>query len=188
MSRMKDTVLAILFLLGLYVVLPASILWLRDRIFHTSTKGMPEQMQARMHAYRERLANPQQALVEAEIGALWPQMLIAMYSDRDLVLSQKLNICPPGKDPRKSGEWIDNFLPLNSEGQKHTCDLELLANAKGFCFAGDGCGNFYWVPVSNTRLSDAPVFFACYDPWGNEKIADSLEEFLSWPRFPRKKA
>ena len=68
----------------------------------------------------------------------------------------EFDICPPGKDPRRSGEGINNFLPLDLEGQKHTCDLELLAQAKGFCFAGDGCGNFYWVPVSNIRQSDAP--------------------------------
>jgi hypothetical protein len=48
-------------------------------------------------------------------------------------------------------------------------------------------GNFYWVPVSATRQADAPVFFACHDPWGNEKIAGSLKEFLSWPHSPRKR-
>jgi SMI1 / KNR4 family (SUKH-1) len=185
---MKDAILAILFLLALFVVLPISILWLRDKIFHSSRKQAPEQTQARMDAFRERLVNPQHALVEAEIGALLPQRLIAMYADRDLVLSQNFSFCPPGRDPKKSGEWIDNFLPLDLEGQKYTCDLELLAKAKGFCFARDGCGNFYWVPVSQTRQSDGPVFFACHDPWGNEKVADSLDEFLSWPRFPRKKA
>ena len=183
MSRMKDAILALLFLVALFVVLPVSILWLRDIIFRSSRKRTPDQILARTHAYHQRLVNPQQALVEAEMGALLPQRLIAMYSDKELVLSQDLNIYPPGKDPKKSSEWIDNFLPLDSEGQKYTCDLELLANAKGFCFAGDGCGNFYWVPVSNIRQPDTPVFFACHDPWGNEKIADTLEEFLSWPRL-----
>ncbi len=141
-----------------------------------------------MQAYRERLLHPQQAEVEAEIGAFLTQRLIAMYADRELVLSKNFDICPPGKDPKKSSEGIDGFLPLDCESQKHTCDLVMLANAKGFCFAGDGCGNFYWVPVSDTRQPDAPVYFACHDPWGNEKIADSLEEFLSWPRFSREKA
>jgi hypothetical protein len=47
-------------------------------------------------------------------------------------------------------------------------------------------GNFYWVPVDEERESDAPVFFACHDPWGNEKAADSLEEFLSWTKHSEK--
>jgi hypothetical protein len=182
MSQMKDTIIAILFLFGLFVVLPVSILWLRDKILHSSRKRTPEQIQDRMRAYRERLMNPQQALVEAEMGALLPQRLLAMYADSELVLSERFDVCPAGKDPKKSGEWIEDFLPLDSEDQKYTCDLELLANSKGFCFARDGCGNFYWVPVSETRQPDAPVFFACHDPWGNTKVADSLEDFLSWPR------
>ncbi len=141
-----------------------------------------------LQAHGERLLYPQPAQVEAETGLLLPQRLIAMYSDAKLILSENVNICAPGKDPKKSSAWIDNFLPLDLESQKHTCDLELLAKAKGFCFAADGCGNFYWVPVSDTRKSDAPVFFACHDPWGNEKVANSLEEFLSWPRNYKKKA
>jgi len=44
-SRMRDPILAILFLLGLFVVLPISILWLRDKIFHSSRKQTPEQVQ-----------------------------------------------------------------------------------------------------------------------------------------------
>lgn len=180
---MKDAILAVLFLLALFVLLPVAILWLRDKIFYSSRKRTPEQVQAGWEAYRERLLHPQQTNVEAELGALLPQRLIALYADRKLILGQKIGICPPGKDPKNSTEWIDNFLPLDWEGQKHTCDLELLATAKGFCFAGDGFGNFYWVPVSDTRQPDAPVFFACHDPWGNEKVADSLDEFLAWLRI-----
>src|SRR5713101_4095192 len=180
---MRDIILTLISLLALFVVLPISILWLRDKIFYSSRKRSAEQELARLQAYRERLLHPQQAEVEAEIGAFLTQRLIAMYADRELMLSKNFDICPPGKDPKKSSEWIDGFLPLDCESQNNTCDLVMLANAKGFCFAGDGCGNFYWVPVSDTRQPDAPVYFACHDPWGNEKIADSLEEFLSWPRF-----
>jgi hypothetical protein len=40
----------------------------------------------------------------------------------------------------------------------------------------------YWVPVSDEPQIDAPVYFACHDPYGNEKVSNSLEEFLNW--FP----
>lgn len=183
MSDMKGIFLTVLFLLALFLALPVSILWLRDKIFNSSRKRTPQQIQAGWDAYRERLLHPQQANVEAELGALLPQRLLGLYADKELLLSQQFDVCPPGKDPKKAKEWIENFLPLDSEGQKYTCDLELLAEAKGFCFAADGCGNFYWVPVSVTRQPDSRVFFACHDPWGNEKVADSLDEFLSWPRI-----
>jgi hypothetical protein len=184
---MKDTVLTPLSILVLLLALPICILRLRDRIFGSSRKRAAERIQAELQTYRERLLHPQQAQVEAEAGLLLPQRLITMYDDRELILSEGFDVCPLGKDPKKSAEWIEDFLPLDLEGQKYTCDLELLPNSKGFCFARDGCGNFYWVPVSDTRLPDAPVFFACHDPWGNEKVADSLKEFLSWPRVLKKK-
>ena len=184
---MKDATLTLLFILTLFLLLPGCILWLRDRIFRSSRKRAAEQVQAQAQAYRERLLHPQQAQVEAEAGLLLPQRLITMYADKELVLNEEFDICPSGKDPKKSSVWIEDFLPLDCEGQQYTCDLELLANAKGFCFARDGCGNFYWVPVSDTRQSDSPVFFACHDPWGNEKVANNLEEFLSWPRNYKKK-
>jgi hypothetical protein len=60
----------------------------------------------------------------------------------------------------------------------HTTRLDEFG--QGCCFATDGCGNFYWVPVNGTPQDDAPVFFACHDPYGNEKVANSLEEFFSW--------
>jgi hypothetical protein len=183
---MKDTILTLLFIFGLFLLVPVCILLLRDRIFRSSRKRTAEQVQAQLKGYCERLLHPQQAQVEAEAGLLLPQRLITMYADKELVLKEQFDICPSGKDPKKSSVWIEDFLPLDCEGQQHTCDLELLANAKGFCFARDGCGNFYWVPVSHSRQPDAPVFFACHDPWGNEKVVDSLEEFLSWPRFPQK--
>jgi len=185
---MKNTILTLLPILALLLVLPVCILMLRDRIFRSSPKRTAEQVQAHLQAYRERLLHPQQASVETEMGALLPQSLIALYADRELILNEEFALCPPGKDPKKSRIWIEDFLPLDSEGQQYTFDLKLLANAEGFCFGRDGCGNFYWVPVSDTRQPDAPVFFACHDPWGNEKVADSLEEFLSWPRLHKAKA
>jgi hypothetical protein len=66
-----------------------------------------------------------------------------------------------------------------------TCDLVEAGWGKGFNFAADGTGNFYWMP--DNRQMDAPVFFACHDPWGNEKVAESLDEFLSWTRVYRER-
>jgi hypothetical protein len=79
---MKDTILTILLILGLFLALPVCILLLRDKIFGSSRRRTAGQVQAESQAYRERLLNPQQAEVEAEIGLL-PVRLIEMYSDRN---------------------------------------------------------------------------------------------------------
>lgn len=177
---MKDSLLTIAALLSLFIALPMFLLWIRDRIRDRRHRKTPEQIESRALAYRERLLNPDPTGVETRIGGLLPERLITLYKDQATVLSEKVEIRPPRLGPKEFGEWIEAFLPLDAESQSYTCELKEWGN--GFCFAADGMGNFYWVPVNANRQSDAPVFFACHDPWGNEKIAESLDEFLSWSR------
>jgi hypothetical protein len=149
----------------------------------------PEQLQAARDSFRNRLVHPKPAEVEQGIGALLPQRLIALYQDHPTVLAEQLEIRRPNldskdADSKDAAEWIEAFLPLDLESQKYTTDLPAQGWGKGFCFATDGSGNFYWTPAAPTRLPDAPVFFACHDPHGNEQVTASLDEFLSWPRTP----
>lgn len=141
-----------------------------------------EQHQTARDAFRNRLIHPQVPEVEQGIGACLPQRLIDLYSDHPTVLAEQLEILRPALDSNDAAEWIEAFLPLDLESQKYTTDLPAQGWGHGFCFATDGAGNFYWTPVSSTRQADAPVFFACHDPHGNEQVAPSLDEFLSWPR------
>ena len=95
--------------------------------------------------------------------------LITMYSDRELILSKKLSICPPGKDAKGSSEWIDNFLPPDLEGQKYTCDLELLAKAKGFCFAGMAVETSTGFLSTTLGSPTPPSFSPATTPWAMKK-------------------
>lgn len=167
--------LAVLLLIAAYGV---------RRFFHQRRhRQTPEQLQAARESFRNRLVDPNPSEVEQGIGALLPQRLIALYADHVTVLTEEIEVRRPDSgDGERSSEWIEAFLPLDLESQKYTVDLEERGWGKGFSFATDGAGNFYWVPVSDTRQPDAPVFFACHDPFGNEQVASTLEEFLSWPR------
>ena len=184
---MKDSVLTVLALFCLFIALPVALLWLSDRVRDWRYRKTPEQIRAEAVAYRNRLLNPNQNNVETKIGGLLPESLLGLYADHALVLAKGMEIRSPHLGPEESGEWIQEFLPVDIESQQYTWDLEEAGWGKGFCFAADGMGNFYWVPVSATRQPDAPVFFACHDPWRNEKITESLLEFLSWPRVPHVK-
>jgi len=141
-----------------------------------------EQLQAARDSFRSRLVHPNPSEVEQGIGALLPQRLLKLYEDNDLVLSERIEIRRPNAGAKDSAEWIEAFLPLDLESQKFSVDLSARGWGKGFCFATDAAGNFYWTPATDTRQTDAPVFFACHDPFGNEKVADTLDEFFSWPR------
>jgi len=180
---MRETLLTIVAIFLLFVAFPILILRIRDRIRDRRHRKTPERIEAEGRAYRERLLHPNSMAVEEQLGGRLPDRLVALYADHVTILSKGLKIQKPKTVPSGGGyEWIQEFLPLDTESQRYAVDLVEPGWGNGFCFAGDGCGNFYWVPVSNVRQADAPVFFACHDPWGNEKIADSLEEFLSWPR------
>jgi hypothetical protein len=141
----------------------------------------PEQRQAERDAFRQRLVQPRAAEVEQELGGFLPERLLRLYEEQQTILAEEVEISRPGAK-KGSSEWIEGFLPLDLESQKLSVDLAEQGWGKGFCFATDGAGNFYWVPLTETRQADAPVFFACHDPYGNEEVASSLDEFLSWPR------
>ncbi len=182
-KNMRDTVFTLLAIFVLLVLLPMFILWTRDRIRCLIRRETPQKRDARLEAWRERMLHPKPEEVEALCSGLLPQRLLDMYNDFNLLFRHDFEVCAPAKNPQKESWWIGSFVPLDSEGQKLTTDLSEFG--KGCCFAGDGMGNFYWVPVDSERTSDAPVFFACHDPWGNERVADSLQEFLSWPHVEK---
>ena len=127
--------------------------------------------------------------VEQGIAASLPERLIALYDDHATVLTEQIEIRRPAANPenpaelQNPAEWIEAFLPLDLESQKYAIDLPAQGWGKGFSFATDGEGNFYWIPAGESRQVDAPVYFAHTDPPANEQVAASLEEFLSWPRI-----
>jgi hypothetical protein len=142
----------------------------------------PQQLKVARDVFRSRLVHPKAGEVERGIGAVLPQRLLHLYDDHQTILTEQMEIAHPDPSSDEPAEWIEAFLPLDLESQKFAIDLAAKGWGKGFCFATDGTGNFYWVPADSSRAPDAPVFFAMRDPAGSEKVANSLGEFLSWPR------
>ena len=149
----------------------------------------PEQRQAARDSFRNRLVHPRSAEVEQGMEAFLPQRLLTLYEDHPTILTEQLEIRRPAAnpenpaEPQNPAEWIEAFLPLDLESQKYALNLPDQGWGKGFCFATDGEGNFYWTPANDTRPRDAPVYFAHTDPVANEQVASTLDEFLSWPRI-----
>jgi hypothetical protein len=149
----------------------------------------PKQRQVARDAFRSRLIHPNASEVEQGIGAYLPERLISLYGDQETILTEQIEIRRPAPnpenplEPQNPAEWIAAFLPLDLESQKYALDLTAQGWGKGFCFATDGEGNFYWIPADDTRRPDARVYFAHTDPVANEQVATSLDEFLSWPRI-----
>jgi hypothetical protein len=161
----------------------------RRLVHHFRNRLTPDQLQAARDSFRNRLVHPNGSEVERGIGAFLPQRLLDLYDDRQTILTEQLEIRrPPANpenpaEPQNPAEWIEAFLPLDLESQKYAVNLPDQGWGKGFCFATDGEGNFYWTPADDTRLPDAPVYFAHTGPIANEQVASTLDEFLSWPRI-----
>jgi hypothetical protein len=161
----------------------------RRLVHQYRNRQSPEQLQAARDSFRSRLIHPNAAQIEQGMAAYLPQRLLTLYEDHATILTEQIEIRRPAPnlenplEPQNPAEWIEAFLPLDRESQKYTIDLRAQGWGKGFCFATDGEGNFYWMPASDTRQPDAPVFFAHTDPVLNEQVAASLEELLSWPRI-----
>jgi hypothetical protein len=164
------------------------VLGVRQFLHYSRNRLTPEQRQAARDSFRSRLVHPHPDQVEQGIGAFLPQRLITLYDDHQTILAEQIEIRRPAAnpenpaEPQNPAEWIEAFLPLDGESQAYALDLPAQGWGKGFCFATDGEGNFYWIPANETRQPDAPVFFAHTDPVANERVAASLDEFLSWPR------
>jgi hypothetical protein len=179
---MNDTAAAILLIFLFLLVIPVLLLWTRDKIKRTRIKKSIETRSLELQQWQQRLLHPKFDEVEAVCGGCVPESLVQMYANKELMLQSRIEVHAQRID-RKTDQWdISGFIPMDAAEQNHTVDLSVGGWGKGCCFAGDGCGNFFWVPVSQERHRDAPVYFACHNPWGNTKVSDTLTEFLSWPR------
>lgn len=168
-------------------VLLLIVMGVRDVVARFRSRLSPEQLSAAREAYQRRLLNPQPADVERELGRKLPERLLQLYEDKTAIQSGGFKIMKPGGSRWRSVRWpVYCFEPLDIESL-HALPYEE-EFGPGFCFAASGSGCWYWMGASDLRAKDSPVIFFDYDGSGShgEKVADTLDEFLSWPRVPMK--
>ncbi|HEV1995314.1 MAG TPA: SMI1/KNR4 family protein [Candidatus Acidoferrum sp.] len=151
------------------------------------SRPAPDQIKDAYDAYLHRLLNPQPDVVERELGKLLPERLLQLYQDKIAIQSAGFQLEKPGKKRWRAERWpVYCFEPLDNEALNELPYEEKLG--PGFCFATTGRGCWYWIAASDQRAKDSPVIFLDYDGSGShgETVADSLDEFLNWPRLPLK--
>jgi hypothetical protein len=166
---------------GLLVI----IMGIRNVIATIRSRPTAEQLKAARKAYLHRLLNPQVAAVERELGKLLPERLLQLYEDQSTIQSGGFRLEKPSKKRWRPERWpIYCFEPLDAEALREwPYEHEF---GSGVCFATTGRGCWYWIAASDQRAEDSPVIFFDYDGGGShgERVADSLDEFLSWRRLP----
>jgi hypothetical protein len=163
------------------------VMGVRRAVTRLRSRLTPEQIEAQREAYRSRLLNPQAEAVERELGRMLPERLLRLYADRSTIQSGGFDVEKPGENRRRLRQWpVYCFEPLDIEALNELPYEEELG--AGFCFATTGGAGWYWVAASEHRENDSAVIFLDYDGGRRhgEKVAESLEEFLAWPRSAMK--
>jgi hypothetical protein len=158
---------------------------IRRTLARFRSRPTPDQIKATYEAYLRRLLNPQPDAVERELGKLLPERLLKLYEDRSAIQSAGFQLEKPVKKRWRPERWpVYCFEPLDIESLNELPYEEELG--PGFCFATTGRGSWYWIAASDQRAKDSPVIFLDYDGGGShgKTVADSLDEFLNWPRMP----
>ncbi len=158
---------------------------IRRAIAGYRSRPTSDQLKAAYDASLRRLLNPQPDAVERELGKLLPQRLLQLYQDKSAIQSVGFQLENPGKRRWRPKRWpVYCFEPLDMESLNELPYEEELG--PGFCFATTGRGSWYWIAASGQRAKDSPVIFLDYDGGGShgETVANSLDEFLNWPRRP----
>jgi SMI1 / KNR4 family (SUKH-1) len=178
---MEKLLLVVFGPLGIAAALFVVVMGVRQLVARVRSRLTPEQVEAKRGVYRSRLLNPQADAVERELGKLLPERLLRLYEDRSGIQSGGFEV--ENSNSGKAERWpVYCFEPLDVEALNDAPYEEELG--AGFCFATTGRAGWYWIAACEKRQEDSPVIFLDYDGSGRygEKVAESLDEFLAWPR------
>jgi hypothetical protein len=126
--------------------------------------------------FRQRLLNPRWDAIEAALGRPVPGVLREIYGAPEALLRGHFYLSRPDGQTRA---WLDLFLPMDEEAL-HPYGLTLPAGA--VAFADDEHGDPYFYIPDATEYGDGPVFRLERNQASTDRLADSLAEFLRWPR------
>ena len=167
-----EVIVGLGFVIGM-IALAAGILLVRDRLFGPRDLSPGELAEAEI-AWKARLLAPDWPAVEQQLGRAAPEVLRQLYADHALLQSTPFVVSGPTTDG--GAEWdIHSFQPADGQGDH----FEIRPRA--FCFATTVFGDPYYLELA-ADSDDGPVSRRYHDGGDIERIADSLTEFLSWPR------
>lgn len=179
MTTAIDVVLAVLGIFLIYAVPIGVAIWiLRMRAARAEKRRRKLIESTEWHwAYIE----PDHDAFRAAYGVDMPPPLVRLYGDKDSASDVDFSLEDP-KCPNEfyGGAVVYSFEPATAE----SVDFAVKMIGQGsFVFAGDGCGNYYYIRPGETRDGDAPVYFHDHEGDPCEKVDESLSAFLGRKRL-----
>lgn len=151
-----------------------------QRDYETLKREHPERVYGTPE-YEARFSQPDFAAIESQLGRPVPGEYRRLYSDSEIVRMTDLEVVPPDSTTHDEHWPIICFFPADRQAIIDLWPGRLL-NPNQLPFATDGSGGLYYLELLDQNENDPPVFFYHWDGEVRAKIADSLSEFLSWPR------
>lgn len=120
---MNDTTIAIIFLVGIFVVLPIGLLFTRDKISELirQKRNSPVKQIAERNEYEQKILSPDWSFYERHLLRAVPEQLKELWSDGELVKR--------GDFDYDEENWVSTFNPLTEETlreQKEIFEKEII--------------------------------------------------------------
>lgn len=181
------TIIAAGVLLLLYVVLPVLLLMVRDRLekrasrraYEQALRDHPEQCPGTPE-YELRYDRPRFEELETLIGRPLPQSYRRLFSDHGFVRKTWIRFTPPGAADAMDRADVHQFIPADAAGLEERWPC---LDASQLVFATIE-GDNYYLALDEGGGEDAPVYLFYHDGGDHRRIADSLQQFLSWRTTP----
>lgn len=171
---MTDNLENLATLLLLFLVVPLMILSVYARFAARRARAT----QARELAeFRQRLRQPQIAELEQHFGRVLPESFRRLHEDAQRVSRTDFSVSPPDAGTEARSWQVAGFLPADSKTLAEGWS-ELGKN--NLPFACDEAGDPYYIPLDQATNLDGPVWQFHHEDGAHERVAASLEEFLSW--------
>lgn len=142
----------------------------------TRKRSMMKRLDENNALLREALLNPSFAEVEKILEQPIPPSLKKLYEREDIICATDFYLLDPIED---GAAWsIRSFLPLNPETVRNRWPI-----CPGACFFAESAPCFYFVSLHSDPTAPVPVFVLNCGTGEMPKVAESLTDFLSWPRI-----
>lgn len=146
-----------------------------------SQKHAKEYRERREREVRVGFMNPDPSELARKLGHPLPAALLRMHANRGIGEEREFEVIPPPEFGADGGRWsVLWFLPLTPASiDEH--DMTELAGCMPI--AEDFDHNAYYIDVAS-GADDPAVRIFFYETGQHLLVADSLSDFLSWPRRP----
>ena len=138
-------------------------------------KKRQQQVEQSRQRDRERMLHPRFSDIELRFDWRVPQQIRELYQDQDTILRTHFYVLDPVEE--QAAWFIAAFVPADLDAVQEWWPP--LGDAFVFARAVGGC--CYFVPTRNLHPTPLPVFLR-YGSGDIVRVADTLEDFLGWPR------